>query len=106
MYTDEELNAMIGREYKSIVLRSDYTTKKNKLGDVTEIIISLNELDNTDNLEDGRPSSTLFMHYVIDPKDFMNFGPVTPQYKKLKNGELTSLNLQITDQAGDVIAKP
>ena len=106
MYTDEELNAMIGLEYKSTMLRNNYSTKKNKLGDVTEMVISLNELDNSDNLKDERPSSTLFTYYVIDPKDFMNFGPVTPQYKKLENGELTSLNLRITDQAGDIIAKP
>ena len=87
------------------MLHNNYTTKKNKLDDVIEMVISLNELDNSDNLEDGRPSSTLFMYYVIDPKDFTNFRPVTPQYKKLKNGELTSLNLRITNQAGDVIAK-
>ena len=103
---DEELNAMIGLEYKSTMLRNNYATKKNKLGDVTGMVISLNELDNSDNLEDGRPSSTLFMYYVIDPEDFMNFGPVTPQYRKLKNGELTSLNLRIIDQAGGIIAKP
>ena len=88
------------------MLRNNYITKKNKLGDVTEMVISLNELDNSNNLEDGRPSRTLFTYYVIDPKDFTNFRPVTPQYKKLKNGELTSINLRITDQAGDVIAKP
>ena len=105
MYTDEELNAMIGLEYKSTMLHNNYATK-NKLGDVTEMVISLNELDTSDNLEDGRPSSTLFMYYVIEPKDFTNFGPVTPQYKKLKNGEFTSLTLGITDQAGDIIAKP
>ena len=69
-------------------------------------VISLNELDNSENLEDGRPSNTLFRYYVIDPKDFMCFKPQTPQYKKLKNGEFTSLNLRITDQAGDIIAKP
>ena len=106
MYTNEELNAMIGLEYKLTMLCNNYATKKNKLGGITEMVISLNELDNSDNLEDGRPSSTLFTYYVIDPKDFKNFGPVTPQYKKLKNGELTSLNLRITDQNGDVIAKP
>ena len=106
MYTDEELNAMIGLEYKSTMLRNNYATKKNKLGDITGMVISLNELDNSDNLEDRRPSSTLFTYYVIDPKNFTNFGPFTPQYKKLKNGELTSLNLRITDQAGDIIAKP
>ena len=106
IYTDEKLNAMIGVEYKLTILRNNYAAKKNELGDVTEMVINLNELDNSDNLEDGRPSSTLFTYYVIDPKDFMNFEPVTPQYKKLKNGELTSLNLRITDQAGDIIAKP
>ena len=106
MHTDEELNAIIGLEYKLTMLCNNSATKKNKLGDITEIVISLNELDNSDNFEDGRPSSTLFTYYVIDPKDFMNFGPVTPQYKRLKNGEITSLNLRITDQAGDVIAKP
>ena len=106
MYTDEELNAMIGLEYKSTMLRNNYATKKNKLDDITEMVISLNKLDNSDNLKDERPSSTLFTYYVIDPEDFMHFEPQTPRYKKLKNGELTSLNLRITDQAGDVIAKP
>ena len=88
------------------MLCNNYAIKKNKLGDVTQMVISLNELDNSDNLKDGRPSSTLFTYYVIDPEDFTNFGSVTPQYKELKNGKLTSLNLRITDQAGDVIAKP
>ena len=106
MYMDEELNAMIGLEYKSTILRNNYATKKNKLGDVTEMVISLNELDNSDNLKDGRPSSTLFTYYVIDPIDFTNFELVRPQYKKLRNGELTSLDLRITDQNGDIIAKP
>ena len=103
---DEELNAMIGLEYKSTMLRNNYATKKDKSGDITEMVISLNELDNSDNLEDGKPSNTLFAYYVIDPKDFMRFEPQTPKHKKLKNGELTSLNLRITDQAGDVMAKP
>ena len=42
-------------------------------------------------------------HYVTDYKDFMRFEPQTPQYKKLKNGEFTSLNLRITDQNNNVI---
>ena len=50
------------------MLRNNYATKKNKLGDVTEMVISLNELDKSHNLKDGRPSSTLFAYYVIDPK--------------------------------------
>ena len=51
MYTDEELTAMIGLEYKSTMLCNNYAIKKNKLGDVTEMVISLNELDNSNNLE-------------------------------------------------------
>ena len=36
-------------------------------------------------------------------EDFTRFEPRTPQYKKLKNGEITSLTLRITDQSGNVI---
>ena len=40
---------------------------------------------------------------MTDDKDFMRFKPQTPQYGKLKNGELTSLNLRITDQNNNII---
>ena len=36
-------------------------------------------------------------------EDFTRFEPQTPQYRKLKNGEFTSLNLRITDQNNNVI---
>ena len=72
MYMDEELNVMIGLEYKLPMLCNNYATKKNKLGDITEMVISLNKLDNSDNLEDGRPSSTLFTYYVVISKHFKN----------------------------------
>ena len=36
-------------------------------------------------------------------KDFTPFEPDIPQYKALKNGEFTSLNLRITDQNNNVI---
>ena len=65
--------------------------------------ISLKELDDSDNLEDRLPSNTLFMYYVASPEYSMRFEPVTPQYKKLKNGEIVSLTLKITDQAGSII---
>ena len=32
--------------------------RTNKLKKITKVVISLNELDNSDNLEDGRPSNT------------------------------------------------
>ena len=40
---------------------------------------------------------------MTDDKDFTHFEPQTPQYRKLKNGEFTSLNLRITDQNNNVI---
>ena len=35
--------------------------------------------------------------------ELTSFEPATPQYKKLKNRELTSLNVKITDQNGSTI---
>ena len=36
---------------------ADQVSKKNKLNVITEMILNLNELDNSDNLKDGRPSN-------------------------------------------------
>ena len=62
-----------------------------------KMVISLNELNNSDNLEDGRPSNILFTYYVTSPEYYMHFEPRTPQYKDLKTGTITSLILAITD---------
>ena len=69
----------------------------------TRITISLNELDNSDNLEDGRPSNTLFTYFVTGLEHFTRLEPQSPQYKKLKNNTITSLTLAITDQNNDII---
>ena len=68
-----------------------------------KMAISLNELNNSNNLEDGRPINTLFTYYVTGPEYTTRFEPVTSRYKKLKNGMITSLTLKITDQTGKVI---
>ena len=68
-----------------------------------KMTISLNKLDNSDNLEDGSPSNTLFTYYVSSPEYSTHFEPVMPQYKKLKNVEIVSLTLKIVDQNGKVI---
>ena len=81
----------------------DQVTKMNKLKGITEMIINLDELNNSVNLKDGRPSNELLTYHVTDDKDFTHFEPQNPQYKKLKNGEFTSLNLRITDQNNNVI---
>ena len=65
VYTDKELNSLIGLELKSQMLDSrNDVLRTNKLEKVTKMAISLDELDNSNNLEDGRPSNTLFMFYV------------------------------------------
>ena len=81
----------------------DQVTKTNKLKGITEITLNLDELNNSHNLKDGRPSNSLLTYYVTDDKDFTRFEPQNPQYKKLKNGEFTSLNLRITDQNNNII---
>ena len=81
----------------------DQVTKTNKLKGITEITLNLNELNNRDNLKDGRPSNELLTYHVTDDKEFTHFEPQTPQYRKLKNGEFTSLNLRITDQNNNII---
>ena len=77
--------------------------RMNKLEGVTETVLSLDELDNTDNLKNGKSSSTLLTHHVTACDDFTNFEPCTPQYKKLKNKEINSLTLRITCKRNNVI---
>ena len=104
LYMDKELNALIGLELKSQMMDShNDILRTNKLEKVMKMVISLEELNNSNNLEDGRPSNTLFTYYVTGPEYSMHFEPNTPQYKKLKNGMINSLSLKIMDQAGKVI---
>ena len=104
VYTDKEINSLIGMELKSQMLDScNDILRTNKLVNGTKITISLNELDNSDNLEDGRPSNTFFTYFVTSPEYFMLFEPQSPQYKKLKNDTITSLTLATMDQNNSII---
>ena len=103
-YAGRELLSMLeGIVELNEFLVYDQVTKMNKLKGITEITLNLDELNNSDNLKDGRPSNELLIYHVTDDKDFMRFEPDTPQYKALKNGEFTSLTLRITDQNNNVI---
>ena len=103
-YVGRELLSMLeGMVELNKFLVDDQVTKTNKLKGITEITLNLDELDNTGNLEDGRHSNSLLTHHMTSNEDFMSFEPQTPQYKKLKNEEFTSLTMRITDQAGTVI---
>ena len=84
-------------------VNDDRVTKTHKLSRITEIIINSNELDNSDNLEDGGPSNALLTYHVTSDEDFTSFEPKIPQYKKLKNEEFVSLTHRITDQNGNII---
>ena len=78
-------------------------TKTNKLKGITEITLNLDELNNSHNFKNGRPCNELLTYHVTSNEDFTRFEPQTPQYRKLKNGEFTSLNLRIADQNNNVI---
>ena len=103
-YTHRELDAIVERKHILTDLSNDSRIiKTNKLAKVIDIIFNLNELDNSDNLEDGRPSNTLFTCYVYGSEDYTCFKPKSPQYKKLINGKIVSLTLKITDRNSNII---
>ena len=103
-YAGRELLSMLeGMVELNEFLVDDQVIKKNKLKGITEMILNLNELDNSDNLKDGRPSNELLTYHVTDDKDFTRFKPDITQYKKFKNGEFISLTLRITDHNNNVI---
>ena len=68
-----------------------------------KVAISLKDVDNSDSLEDGRPSNTLFTYYVTSLEYYTHFEPRNPRYMKLKYGEIVSLTLKITDQNNNII---
>ena len=103
-YTMRELSAFVERKMILTNLdRDSRVIKMEKFTKITNMIFNLDELDNSDNLEDGKPSNTLFTYYVTSYNEFTHFEPHTPQYKKLKNDMIISLTLRITDQNNNII---
>ena len=103
-YTSRELSAFVeGKHIISDLDNDPQIIKTNKLAKVTNMSLKLDELNNSDNLEDGHPSNTLFTYYMPGSEDFTRFEPATPRYKRLKNGEIVSLTLRIMDQNNDII---
>ena len=56
---------------------TDNIVKTDKLAFITEMVLSLDELDNTDNLEGGRLINVLLRYKVINPE---NNGPKEQWY--------------------------
>ena len=67
-----------------------------KLAHVIEVVLSLDEMDNTDNLEDE--SHVLLRHHMTGSGEFMHLVIFAPQYNRLRNREFTSLTLRIVEQ--------
>ena len=78
-YMSREVNAFAeGKHIVSDLDNDPQIIKTNKLAKVTNMIFKLDDLDNTNNLEDGKPSNTLFTYYMPGSEDFMCFTPATP----------------------------
>ena len=58
----------------------DQVTKTNKLKGIKEMIINLDELNNSVNLKDGRPSNDMLTYHVTSNEDFMHFEPQNLKY--------------------------
>ena len=92
-YTSRELNAFVeGKHIVSDLDNDSQIIKTNKLAKVTNMIFKLDELDNTNNLEDGHPSNTLFTYYMPGSEDFMCFEPATPETQKWRDCFLDTKN--------------
>ena len=77
-YTSKELNAFVeGKHIISNLDNDPQIIKTNKLAKVTNMSLKLDELDNTNNLEDGHPSNTLFTYYMPGSEAFTRFEPTT-----------------------------
>ena len=99
VFMDRELNTSIGRKLITTPLdANNYIIKTDKLACITEVVLSLDELNNTVKLENRKLRNIPHRYHVTSSQEFMGFEPVAPQYKRLKNGEFASLTLRITDQ--------
>ena len=103
-FMGRELSVFVGRKVIATPLdTNENIVKTDKLACVMEVVLNLDQLDNTDNLEDLNLSNVLLRHHVTANGEFTSFEPVIPQYKRLKNWELNSLTLRIMNQKDNSI---
>ena len=77
-YTMRELSTFVERKMTLTKLdRDSRVIKKEKFTKITNMIFNFDELNNSDNLEDGKPSNTLFTYYVSSYNEFTRFEPHT-----------------------------
>ena len=89
-FIGRELNTAVERKVIIIPLvAKGNITKMDKLADVMKMALSLDEFNNTDNLENGRLNNTLLTYHMTVSEELMHLQLAAPQYKRLKNGEFT-----------------
>ena len=85
-YSGRELLSMLeGMVELNQFVVDDQGIKKNKLNGITEMIINLDELNNSDNLKVGRPSNEFLIYHVTDDKDFTRFEPDSTRNLKMES---------------------
>ena len=73
-YAGRELVSMVeGMVELNQFVVDDQVIKKNKLKGIMEMIINLDELNNSDNLKDGHHSNSLLTYHMTVDKDFTLF---------------------------------
>ena len=85
---DKELNALIWAELKSQTGDRDDILRTSKLVSGAKMTISLNKLDNSDNLEDGKPTNTLFTYCVTSTEYFHVSNPAPLNIRPLRMTQL------------------
>ena len=92
MFMGRELSMFVGRKVITTILdTNENIVKMDKLAGVTEMVFSLDKLDNTDNLGDRSFSNVLLRNQVTGSGDFTYLESVEPQYKRLRNREFAPL---------------
>ena len=105
VYTERELKAFLSGNIDLYNLDKNTKIEKiNRLANITEMNFYLDKLDNTEILVDDQFSNLFLKYFVDNYKGFTNYLPKQPHYKKLKNGIIDSLTLQILDQNNNMIS--
>ena len=85
-YMGRELTDLIEERIKLTQFDKQPRVKRtNKLAGIAQMVLSLDELDNTDNLEYENLSNVLLSYHVTGSEEVMCLEPVSPQYKRLRN---------------------
>ena len=88
-YAGRELLYMLeGMVKLNKFLVDDQVIKTNKFKGITEMIINLDEVDNTNNLEDEKPSNSLLIYHVTSNEDLRVSNPKTHNTRNLKGESL------------------